>query len=55
MIPLPACPLWQADQPGPYRNCPVTHHASYTTLWDTIRWAADMSFEARNSPVLCDP
>jgi hypothetical protein len=33
---LPACPLWQADQPGPYRNCPVTHHASYTTLWDTI-------------------
>ncbi|CCD97690.1 hypothetical protein BRAS3809_1230008 [Bradyrhizobium sp. STM 3809] len=30
------CPLWQADQLGPHRNCPVTHHASYTTLWDTI-------------------
>jgi hypothetical protein len=37
MIPLSACPLWQADQLGPHRNYPVIHHASYTTQWDTIR------------------
>ncbi|CCD96151.1 hypothetical protein BRAO375_4970002 [Bradyrhizobium sp. ORS 375] len=36
MIPLSACLLSQADQLGPHRNCPVTHHASYTTPWDTI-------------------
>ena len=37
MVPLQACPPWQANQLDPHRNYPVTHNASYTTLWDMIR------------------